>query len=119
MSCSTPISRLFPPLAEGSSLVVAVRQADYLASALARAVEDSDAHLLNLNVGADRTDDDELLVHLRVDRRNTSAVAHSLERYGYRVVEADNIGSVDNSADPDLDATTRDRINSLIRYLEI
>lgn len=117
LSCSTPIEQLFPPLPDSSSLVVAVRPTDFLASAIARAVEDTNAHLINLNVSAHRTIDDELLVHLRVDRRDGNSVAHSLERYGFRVVAIEN----SRTADPDdyLDEKARDRVNALLRYLEI
>ncbi|MDE5968732.1 MAG: hypothetical protein K2G64_06475, partial [Muribaculaceae bacterium] len=49
------LERLLPPVSEGSELVVAITPADYLASTIARAVEDTDAHLLNLNVMDNRT----------------------------------------------------------------
>lgn len=117
LSCGIPVDRLFPPVAEGSSLIVAVSPGDYLASTIARAVEDTDAHLLNLNVSDDRTEDDELMVHLRIDRRHALAAARSLERYGYRVVAVDSGNSTqDESVDDD---TTRERVNALLRYLEI
>lgn len=103
-------------MAEGSSLIVAVNAADYLASTIARAVEDTDAHLLNLNVAEDRTEHDELMVHLRIDRRHALAAARSLERYGYRVVAVDSGTGGDDAID---DETTRQRVNALLRYLEI
>ena len=79
--------RLFPSVEECSELSVACYRADYSASRIARAVEDVDAHLINLNVTSVVTDNGEVVVDLRVNRRNAVSVARSLERYGYRVVE--------------------------------
>ena len=109
------LDRLFPPVDEGSQLLVAVSPVDYTASTVARAVEDTDAHLINLNVLADRSGADELMVHLRVDRRDGNAVARSLERYGYRVVDMQSTGEADDSADD----SARDRVNQLLRLLEV
>ncbi|MDE6684329.1 MAG: hypothetical protein K2J94_04020, partial [Duncaniella sp.] len=51
---STPsLERLFPPRDESSRLLVSCITSDYSASRIARAVEDADAHLLNLNVTTD------------------------------------------------------------------
>ena len=47
------ILRLMPENPETGRLTVACAPADYSASIIARAVEDVDAHLLNLNVTAD------------------------------------------------------------------
>lgn len=116
LSCSTPVERLFPALVDGATIVVAVNPVDYAASAIARAVEDVDAHLVNLNVSADRSDNDELLVHLRVDRRNGMAVSRSLERYGFRVVEME---AADAGDAYDADESTRERISALLRYLDV
>ncbi len=82
------VDRLFPPTDEASELLVACRRMDYSASAIARAVEDCDAHLLNLNLTGDSAPDgsDDLMVELRVGLRNANPVARSLERYGYRVM---------------------------------
>lgn len=79
-------SRLFPPHPESCEITVACFRADYSASLIARAVEDCDAHLLNLNVTGDVLPSGELLVELRVSHRDSGSVSRSLERYGYRVV---------------------------------
>ena len=58
---------------------------DYSASALAHAVEDTDAHLVDLlSVPADGG---KIKVALRIRHSDPSAAARSLERYGYDVVE--------------------------------
>lgn len=101
-------------LADSSELTIKCAPADFMASSIARAVEDADAHLINLNVTSARHLDGSLLVHLRVNRRNRSAVARSLERYGYSVVET---GS-DSAAQP-IDSTLADRANHLLHLLEL
>ncbi len=106
---------LMPPLDDASELTVACVGRDYLGSALARAVEDCDAHLINMNVTDGFTDDGRMLVHIRVNRRNAAAVARSLQRYGYEVV-----GGIDPAdvADGRTDELRR-RAAELLHILEI
>lgn len=80
--------RMYPPQRESCEITVACFRADYSASLIARAVEDCDAHLLNLNVTNDILPSGELIVELRVSHRDSGAVSRSLERYGYRVVSS-------------------------------
>lgn len=113
----------FPAVADSMRLLVGCRREDYSASRIARAVEDCNAHLLNLNItdmgGADSDGGDlsaryPVLVDLRVGLRNIASVSRSLERYGYAVLDAAGSDGADATDD-----TTRSRIDSLIRYLEI
>ncbi len=108
------LDRLFPAYGDTSSVVVSCMRADYSASRLARAVEDADAHLLNLNVlapeGSDYTG--RACIALRIDRADPSAVVRSLERYGYAVEDVSV--PVDESLD-----SARDRVRELLRYLEV
>lgn len=76
---------LFPPHPESCELTISCRREDYCASQIARAVEDAEAHLLNLNVTSALTENGNLTVELRVSHRNSGAVSRSLERYGYTV----------------------------------
>lgn len=93
-------------------IVVACHTSDYSASRIARAVEDCDAHLLNLNVTSEaRGDGSWLTVELRVSVRNAAPVARSLERYGYSVV------SYSGSETDGADDTLRRRVNELLRYM--
>ena len=62
---------------------MACYRADYSASRISRAVEDADAHLLNLNVTSEVLPSGEIVIDLRVSHRNAGAVSRSLERYGY------------------------------------
>lgn len=113
----------YPPVEDTSRLLVGCSRADYSASRIARAVEDCDAHLLNLNVismngSRDYTDDtaDEhrlpVIADIRVTHRNAAAVAKSLERYGYSVIDWESADAAD-------DDTARERIDHLFRYLEL
>lgn len=117
----------FPPVGESSRLLVGCSREDYSASRIARAVEDCDAHLLNLNVtsmgdsadvydnmASDTTDGKfPVIFDIRVSHRNPSGVTRSLERYGYTVL--DTCSSDDTT---DMDAS-RERIDQFFRFLEI
>lgn len=114
-------------VADWTRLLIGCRRDQYAASLVARAVEDCDAHLLNLNVtspgaitgdGADGTAPGDyaefpVRVELRVTHRNAESVARSLERYGFTVLEAHS--SADDT-DPDVAA---DNLANLIKYLQI
>ena len=82
-----PEELLFPAIADSCELTVACFPEHYSASRIARAVEDCDAHLLNLNVTSAALPTGEMSVRLRAGLRNAGSAARSLERYGYRVVE--------------------------------
>lgn len=112
--------RLFPPLPDSCELSVVCSRSQYSASAIARAVEDADAHLLNLNVtsvhpwprSSDDFDSDALVVDLRVSHRNAGAVARSLERYGFTV------GDIRQGFDADFE-NLRSRIEQLMTQIEL
>lgn len=107
------MQRLFPFNADASSLKIECRRSDYCASAIARAVEDCDAHLLNLNVTAEpASNSDNVVVDLRVSHRNCSAVTRSLERYGYMVHENEL------TSDDSLVAKARNNALELLHYLD-
>lgn len=102
----------FATLPDTTDLLVSCSPADYSASAIARAVEDCDAHLLNLCVNPRRDDAGRLQISLTVNRLNGTAIARSLERYGFSVDSVTGPGgAVDNSL--------RDRALEVIHYLEV
>lgn len=114
---------LYPPVADSSRLLVGCRREDYSASRIARAVEDCNAHLLNLNVtslgGPGESDSQQtfadadqkfpVVFDIRVSHRDTAGIMRSLERYGYTVLEA----QAPRGADDD---TFRERIDYFFRY---
>lgn len=69
-----------------SVVTVECAPADYSASELARAVEDTDTHLVDLWTRP--VEGGKILATLRVRRNDPSPVVHSLERYGYAVTDA-------------------------------
>lgn len=110
----------FPAAGDSSRLLVGCRREDYSASRIARAVEDCDAHLLNLNItsmgdaGADSVPEYPVIVDLRVSHRNADSISRSLERYGYTVLDVLNDDNCEGA-----DSLSRQRIDQLIRFLEI
>lgn len=104
--------RLFPPQPESSELTVECPRIDYSASAIARAVEDADAHLLNLNITADTAAEGCVAVDIRVSHRNAGSVARSLERYGFRVID------MGHGFDADTELTRR-RIDEFMSRIDI
>ncbi len=111
---------LYPPRDDSSRLLVGCRRLDYSASRISTAVEDCNAHVVNLNVtdlGSGIDEDataDYLVVDLRVTHRSPTAVGRSLERYGYNVLMA---ASADSDEDSQADSL-RNRINELLRYID-
>lgn len=108
------IDVLFPATGEESRLLVGCRRDSFSASRIARAVEDCDAHLVNLNVLGLEHPEAETVVELRINRRNAAEVARSLLRYGYDVLGMEPA----DGADP-ADTTLSDRIDELLHYLEL
>ena len=108
---------LYAPAAEACHILLCCRRDQYSASRIARAVEDVDAHVLNLNVTAlqlpGRDGGECVVVALRVGRRDAAGVVRSLERYGFEVVDFEGA-----SGTPD-DDTARARAAELLRYLEM
>ena len=82
---ASTLERLFPPVGESSMLMVACRRGDYSASRIARAGGDGEAP-------------------------QHEAVARSLERYGYEVIDtAETI--------PSDESLMQSRYDELMRYL--
>lgn len=113
LSGEPDICRLYPPMEDVSRLLAACLPADYSASRIARAVEDADARLLNLNVTTDGLSlENRVVFELRVNHRSPLAVARSLERYGYDVLDVDNKALAE-------DALTASRLAELMRVFEL
>lgn len=108
------LAELMPPAPETAELTVKCAPGDFMASAIARAVEDCDAHLINMNVTSARHDDGALLVHLRINRRNAATVIRSLERYGFEIA-----GHYGTDATTDQDSTLARNANYLLRIIDL
>lgn len=88
------LGRLIVPRDDSSVITVDCHPSDYSASTLAHAVEDADAHLVDLFSGPSA--DGDIRVTLRVRSLEPEHVMQSLERYGFRVVEAGEHHSPDS-----------------------
>lgn len=106
------LADLFPPAPDSSTVTVAVPRRDYAASRLCRAVEDADAHVLNLDVTS-RSDAARVVARLRVAVSHPLGVARSLERYGCEVLAAD--GPAGQPVDPAM----AERAAQVLRFIEM
>jgi hypothetical protein len=68
--------------------------------------------LINLNVTSVTSEEAQLVIDLRVNHRNPSRIAQSLERYGYTVLALDEEAMLD-------DATIRSRFDQLMFLLDL
>ena len=80
------IGRMIVARDDCSVITVECAPEDYCASLLAHAVEDSDAHLVDL-ISAPG-DNGHLMVTLRVRHSDPTAAVRSLERYDFHVIDA-------------------------------
>jgi len=106
------LARLFPPAADWSTVRVTCPAGDYSAGTIVRAVEDCNAHVLNLNVTADSSAG-LTVVDLRINLRDAMTAVRSLERYGFAAeITGGSVGSQQVEQ-------MRSRVNELMHYLEI
>ncbi len=105
------LNYLFPPVHDCCEITIRCRASDFSASRIARAVEDADAHLINLNV-VNEPESALTTVALRVTLANPSAAIAALERYGYSIVAVD---APNTTADPVLAS----RIEELLHNINI
>ena len=80
------VGRMIAPRDDSSAIGIECSPEEYSASRIAHAVEDSDAHLVDMF--STPGDDGLLHVTLRVRRGDPSPTVRSLERYGYCVTGA-------------------------------
>ncbi|MDE6028459.1 MAG: hypothetical protein K2G23_10335 [Muribaculaceae bacterium] len=79
------LGRMIPVRDDSSLVTVECAPADYSASRLSHAVEDSDAHIVDL--WSAPAENGKIRVTLRVRRSDPTPTIHNLERYGYDVVD--------------------------------
>ncbi len=80
------LGRMIPARDDSSLVTLECAPADYSASRISHAVEDSDAHIVDL--WSSPAENGKIRVTLRVRRSDPTPTVHNLERYGYDVVEA-------------------------------
>jgi len=96
---------------ENSLLILEVPLKDYTLTEIARIVESNNAHVVSLSVipisgGAD------LLVSLKLDVNDLSAVLRSFERFNYRIVYY-------YMREGEVTDTQKERLDELMYYLEM
>ncbi len=109
--------RLMPGRVEATELTLACRPEDFCASAIARAVEETHAHLLNLNLTADTLPDGRCVVDIRTSSRTHEQLQRSLFRYGYEVIAINS--STEALTDPDITADLQLRAAELLHLLHL
>lgn len=87
---SQRLGYLFPERQEWCVVTITCPAGVYSSSAICRAVEDCDAHVLNLNVTAGDGWESGAgpVIELRVSHTGVRSLERSLERYGYTVISA-------------------------------
>ena len=85
------LGRMIAARDDCSMITVECAPEDFCASVLAHAVEDSDAHLVDLFTLP--ADGGKLRLTLRVRHFDPTAAVRSLERYGFEVIEAHSAGN--------------------------
>ncbi|MBO4965665.1 MAG: hypothetical protein J6C81_05310 [Muribaculaceae bacterium] len=104
------LGRLLPARDDSSIIVMECRPEDFSASVIARAVEDADAHLVDMM--SSPTADGKISVTLRIRLTDPSAAIRSLERYGYDVVDTGGRAMAN-------EAVAEERLNALQVYLNV
>lgn len=105
--------RLFPPVDDCVELTVTCPATDYSASRIAHAIEDCDAHLINLNVTSPSDPASPLVeVLLRLAMRNPESAVRALERYGYNTIAVHTPGTDDSD-------TFKERVSQLLTHLDL
>ena len=110
--------RLMPPREESTVMTVVCHPADFSASALARAVEDSNAHLLNMNVTGTVREDGRMTIELRTSLRHADNTIRSLARYGFETVSSKSFPEI-AAADSDFNENMRSRAAELLHILNL
>lgn len=80
------MGRMIPARDDSSMITLECAPADYSASRISHAVEDSDAHVVDLWTAP--AENGKIRVTLRVRRTDPTSTIHNLERYGYEVVDS-------------------------------
>ena len=90
--------QLFPFVEDASNLLILCAPEEFSASVICNAIEDCDAHVINLNVAADRTPEGDMAVYVRLNRRVAESAIRSLERFGLYAIALDADTETDGNA---------------------
>lgn len=97
--------------APGGIIVISLNAIDYSLAELARLVESNNARVLSSSVKQDSLNNQKLKVTLKINQQDLSAVIATLERFEYKVIA--------RFQEKESDANDKERLDILLRYLDI
>ena len=95
----------------GGIIVISLKQRDYLLTEISRIIESNNVKILGVYVSAPYKDGESIYVTLKLNVNDMTTTIASLDRYNYQVVAKFN--------DIDRSETSKERIDHLMRYLNI
>ncbi len=95
----------------GGIIVISMKQRDYSLVEISRIIEGNNAKILGTYVTAPYSDSDGIYLTIKLNVNDLAAPLAALERYNYKVIEKFN--------DIDRSETTQERLDHLMRYLNI
>jgi len=100
-----------PVHANGSVLVLSMNSHDYSLSELSRLVEENHARILSSSIKQDPVDRNKIKVTLKINLDDVSSIVATFERFEYKIIS--------RFQETEVTDTDRDRIDELLKYLDI
>ncbi|MDH5396966.1 MAG: CBS domain-containing protein [Cyclobacteriaceae bacterium] len=95
----------------GGILVLSMDQRDYSLSRISSLIEENDAKILNTIVKEDENDPNKIKLTLKINTFELNRIVATLERFEYKIIA--------RFQETDVTNTEREKIDMLLRYLEI
>ena len=107
----TAFAQTTPVHAPGSVVVISMDSRDYSLAELSRFVEENNARILSSSVKQDPVDSSKIKVTLKINREEIGSIIATFERFNYKVIS--------RFQETEITDTDRDRIDGLLKYLDI
>jgi CBS domain-containing protein len=107
----TAFAQTTPVHAQGSVVVLSMNSMDYSLAELSRFVEENNARILSSSVKQDPVDNNKIKVTLKINREEIGSIIATFERFNYKVIS--------RFQETEITETDRDRIDGLLKYLDI
>ncbi|MEN8247743.1 MAG: CBS domain-containing protein [Bacteroidota bacterium] len=107
----TAFAQTTPVHAPGSVVVLSMDSRDYSLSELSRFVEENHARILSSSVKQDPVDNSKIKVTLKINQQDISSIVATFERFEYKIIS--------RFQETEITDTDRDRIDGLLKYLDI
>ncbi|MGF1637438.1 MAG: cbs domain containing protein [Cyclobacteriaceae bacterium] len=95
----------------GSIMIISTRYIDYSLNEISRIVESNNAKIMSCFISPDPQDSSKVLLTLKVNSTDTSSISVTLERNNYKIVARFH--------QEDRDLQSRDRIDNLLKFIDI